>query len=159
MRVLGIDPGYARLGYGVTERDGAVSRCITYGVIETTKDLAHSERLQVVYDGVMKLISEFAPVVVSVEELLFQKNVKTALQVAEARGVILLAIKKSGLPIFEIGPKQVKMALTGDGAADKIQVQQLVQRILKLSAVPQPDDAADALAIALTAEQLWQSPW
>lgn len=158
MKVLGIDPGYARLGYGVTERNGAVSVCLDYGVMETHKDMPHAERLREVKKAVADLIKKHSPAVVGVEELLFQKNVKTALQVAEARGVILLTALEQGVDVFEIGPKQVKMAITSDGGADKVQVQQMVKHILKLNEIPQPDDAADALAIALVTEQLWRNP-
>lgn len=158
MKVLGIDPGYARLGYGVTERNGIESVCLDYGVMETHKDMSHTERLLAVKVAVEDLIKRYRPDVVGVEELLFQKNVKTAIQVAEARGVILLTAVAQNVPVFEIGPKQIKMALTSDGAADKTQVQQMVKQILKLKETPQPDDAADALAIALVTEQLWKNP-
>ena len=158
MKVLGIDPGYARLGYGITERQGAKSVCVDYGVIETVKEMPHAERLVTVRNAVRDLIGKYSPDAVGVEELLFQKNVKTALQVAEARGVILLTARDLAVPIFEIGPKQVKQGLTSDGNADKQQVQYMVKTILQLPEIPQPDDAADALAIALVTEQLWQNP-
>jgi crossover junction endodeoxyribonuclease RuvC len=158
MKVLGIDPGYARLGWGVTERKAGISNCLDYGVMETHKGMLHSERLLAVKNAVSDLINKFKPAVVGVEELLFQKNVKTALKVSEARGVILLTAVELGVPVFEIGPKQIKMGLTSDGSADKLQVQQMVKQILKLKEIPQPDDAADALAIALVTEQLWNNP-
>lgn len=158
MKVLGIDPGYARLGYGVTEKQGINSVCIDYGVFETPKEMAHADRLLNIRNHLKDLIHKYSPDVIGVEELLFQKNVKTALQVAEARGVILVTANELAISLFEVGPKQVKMGLTSDGAADKKQVQHMVKQILKLQEIPQPDDAADALAIALVTEQLWKNP-
>lgn len=146
MKVLGIDPGVARVGYGVL--DGM--RCVGYGCIETEKTTAGALRLLQIRREVAALIKTHRPDVVAVEKLFFQKNVKTAIMVAEARGVILAAAAEAGLPVAEFTPLVVKQALTGYGKAEKGQVQRMVKSLLGLREVPKPDDAADALAIAYT---------
>lgn len=153
MRILGIDPGLAIVGYGVIDSDKGVYRPIDCGVINTPKELSLPERLELIYKGMGELIDTFKPDQVAIEELFFTKNITTGITVAEARGVILLACKQSGLPMFEYTPNQIKQSLTGYGKADKKQIQFMITRLLGLKAIPKPDDAADALAIALTHAQ------
>ncbi len=153
MRILGIDPGLAIVGYGVIDSEKGVYRPVDCGVINTPKELSLPERLQLIYKGMGELIDTFKPDQVAIEELFFTKNITTGITVAEARGVILLACKQSGLPMFEYTPNQIKQSLTGYGKADKKQIQFMITRLLGLKAMPKPDDAADALAIALTHAQ------
>ena len=153
MRILGIDPGLAIVGYGVIDSEKGVYRPVDCGVINTPKELSLPERLQLIYKGMVELIDTFKPDQVAIEELFFTKNITTGITVAEARGVILLACKQSGLPMFEYTPNQIKQSLTGYGKADKKQIQFMITRLLGLKAIPKPDDAADALAIALTHAQ------
>lgn len=151
MIVLGIDPGTARLGFGVLRKEGSRLVHVAHGCLETPKTMPHPERLSVLHAALQELISAHRPGLVGVEKLFFQKNVKTAMTVSEARGVTLLALRDGGIPISEHTPMQVKMAVTGYGGADKRQVQEMVRRLLSLSTIPKPDDAADALAIAYCA--------
>jgi len=146
--VLGIDPGTAILGYGVVrgERDPAM---VAYGVVRTQAKTPPEKRLQLLYDGVSRLIAQYLPDCVAVEQLFFSKNVTTALPVMQARGVVLLAAANADLPVFEYRPIEVKQAITGYGKADKPQMQEMVRILLHLDTIPQPDDAADALAIAI----------
>lgn len=153
MRILGIDPGLAIVGYGVIDSEKGVYRPVDCGVINTPKELSLPERLELIYKGMGELIDTFKPDQVAIEELFFTKNITTGITVAEARGVILLACKQSGLPMFEYTPNQIKQSLTGYGKADKKQIQFMITRLLGLKAIPKPDDAADALAIALTHTQ------
>lgn len=163
--VLGIDPGTAIMGYGLVsyapaapdEDVGAAAwlgmsglHAEDWGVIRTPAHMPLIERLPRLYEGVMQLIRQFQPSVVSIEELFFNKNVTTAMSVGHARGVVILAAAHSGLPIAEYTPMQVKQAVVGYGRATKDQVQQMVRVLLNLDSIPQPDDAADALAIAIT---------
>lgn len=151
MIILGLDPGIARLGYGVIESDrGNNARMVAYGCIETPKELAKEKRFVMIATELAAVIAKYQPVAVGVEKLYFSKNVRTALTVGEARGVILLTIAQSGAPLVEVDPGEVKLALTGYGRADKAQMQQMIKLLLKLTAIPKPDDAADALAIAYT---------
>ncbi len=149
MVVLGIDPGYAILGYGVVETKGTALRAIDCGVIETSADMPFPERLERLYLGTRQLVETFRPDQVAFEELFFSRNVTTAIQVGAGRGVALLAAQQSGLPLYEYTPMQIKLAVTGNGHADKKQVQHMVRALLSLKAVPKPDDAADALAVAI----------
>ncbi len=149
MRVLGIDPGFDRTGWGVIEDTGGKLLYVACGCIQTSTDDSYQKRLQAVRDGIRDLIVEHAPQAVAIEQLFFQTNAKTAIKVGMARGVAVLAIADAGLPIVEPTPNQVKSGTTGQGNADKKQVQDMVVRLLKLKAVPKPDDAADALAIAI----------
>lgn len=149
MRILGIDPGFDRLGYGVVDLRGSESTWVAHGCVQTSKSDDYSFRLQQVRDGMKKAIADFHPEAVAVEQLFFQSNAKTAMKVGMARGVVLLAIADAGLPLLEITPNQVKQGIAGWGGADKKQVQEMVQRLLKLPTKPTPDDAADALAIAM----------
>lgn len=150
MIILGIDPGYAIVGWGLVEYKGNSFRPLRYGAITTEADMDFNLRLKVIYDDLREIITAFKPEAVSIEKLYFQTNQKTAIMVAEARGVILLAAEQSGLPIYEYTPLQVKTAVTGYGKAKKPQVMEMTRRLLKLPSVPKPDDTADALAIALT---------
>lgn len=151
MIVLGIDPGTARLGYGFLRKDGSKLTHLTHGCLETPKGMPQPERLSYLHDALNALIDEHRPEHVGVEKLFFQKNVKTAMTVSEARGVVLLAMQGGGMEISEFTPMQIKMAVTGYGGADKRQVQEMVKRLLLLKEIPKPDDAADALAIAYCA--------
>lgn len=149
MIILGIDPGTATTGFGLIEKEGDKTKYIKCGCVTTCAGLPMSERINRIYDDVAALIKEHRPAAVAVEELFFFKNVKTAITVAQARGAILLAIQKAGLPLGEYTPLQIKQALTGYGRADKMQMQQMVKQLLRLNKIPKPDDAADALAVAI----------
>lgn len=151
MIIVGFDPGIATLGYGVisTDKNGK-AQMIDYGIVSTPKEENLAVRLAILEEGVKQIIDKFKPDEIAIEELFFAKNVKTGIAVAHARGVILLtAIKECGR-IYEYTPLQIKQALTGYGRAEKIQIQQMVKTFLNLKSVPRPDDAADALAVALT---------
>jgi crossover junction endodeoxyribonuclease RuvC len=147
--ILGIDPGTAMLGFGVVERTGTRLRAIDYGVIKTPSNLPLPERLEAIYLALTDLIELHAPALVGVERLFFTKNVQTAFAVGQARGVVLLAAAQHDLEIREATPNEVKVATAGHGSAAKEQVQRMVQAILGLPEIPTPDDAADALAIAI----------
>ncbi len=151
MVILGIDPGYAIIGYGVIE--GETNKVIDYGAITTPKEDSMPIRLQNIYDSLEYLLNKYKPDVVAIEELFYFKNQKTVIQVAQARGVIVLACQKHCGKIYEYTPLQIKQALTGNGRAEKAQVQYMVKAILGLSAVPKPDDTADALAVAICHSQ------
>ena len=147
--IMGVDPGTAITGYGVVEQMGNRYRLLEYGVIRTSKPMDAASRLNEVFSGINRVIESFKPDQVAVEELFFNKNAKTALVVGQARGVIILAAHLKGLPVFEYTPLQVKQAVVGYGRAEKQQVQYMVKAILNLGEFPKPDDAADALAIAV----------
>jgi crossover junction endodeoxyribonuclease RuvC len=151
MLSLGIDPGTATVGYGLVQehRDGSL-QAMTYGVITTPPSAPMWERLKTIYDHLTALVSEYQPDRAAVEELFFAKNVTTAITVAQGRGVILLALANSGLSIYEYKPNEVKQAISGYGAAKKPQMQEMTRILLGLDVIPRPDDAADALAIAIT---------
>jgi len=153
MIILGIDPGLAIVGFGVLEKNRNKVDVIDYGVITTPKDDTLPIRLEKIYKGMCELIDHYKPDQVAVEELFFNTNITTGIAVAEARGVILLACINKGCKLYEYTPLQIKQALTGNGRADKHQVQFMVKAILKLNAVPKPDDAADGLAAALCHSQ------
>lgn len=150
MRILGIDPGLATMGFGVIDVVNGKSSVVDYGVILTSKNEAFPTRLAIIEKGVKELIKKFTPDEIALEELFFNNNVKTAIDVAQARGVILLTCVKDCGKLFEYTPLQIKQALTGYGRAEKKQIQQMVATFLGLKAIPKPDDAADALAVALT---------
>ena len=150
MKILGIDPGIGRTGWGVIEILGSKQKTIGYGCIETEVNSETPGRLFAIYDEVTNIIKEYHPEVMAIEELFFNKNVKTALTVGQARGVIMLAAVQNNLKISIYTPSQVKVALTGYGKAEKPQVGKMVKVLLGLSEVPKPDDTADALAIAMT---------
>ncbi|HNZ18215.1 MAG: crossover junction endodeoxyribonuclease RuvC [Candidatus Hydrogenedentes bacterium] len=149
MRVLGFDPGTATTGYGVVEGRGTRLRHIAHGVITTPAGMHFAERLRIVHDEAAALFETYAPDAVAIEKLYFARNVTTALKVAEARGVIALAAAHSHRPIGEFSPLEVKNAVVGYGKATKKQVQEMVKLLLNLDALPRPDDAADALALAI----------
>ncbi|MGE4353561.1 MAG: crossover junction endodeoxyribonuclease RuvC [Oscillospiraceae bacterium] len=149
MRVLGIDPGIATVGFGVIESSAGRQELVNCGIITTPARTSLSSRLDLIYHDVNELISTFAPQAIAVEELFFNTNITTGISVAHGRGVILLACYRSGVPVFEYTPLQVKQAVVGYGRAEKKQVIEMVRRLLKMNNAPKPDDAADALAIAL----------
>lgn len=151
MLSLGIDPGTARIGYGLVRElsDGSL-QTVDFGVITTTPDLALTERLKIIYDELLALIHKHQPDHAGVEELFFAKNAKTAITVAHGRGVILLALVAAGIPIAEYKPNMIKQSVCGYGGAPKPQMQEMVRILLGLEKIPRPDDAADALAIAIT---------
>jgi len=149
MIVLGIDPGTAATGFGVVERVGTRLRAVEFGCLETGPAATQGERLVAIHAGIAELIERHQPALVAVERIFFSRNVQTAFSVGQARGVVLLAAAQSGLPIFEYTPNEVKMAVTGYGRASKDQVQRMVQTVLGLALLPTPDDAADALAVAI----------
>jgi len=149
LRVLGIDPGTAITGYGVVEGDGDNLTVVTYGAITTPANQALPQRLQQIYRQLQALIADWQPESAAVEELFFSRNARTALAVGHARGVALLALTDAGLPIQEYKPAEIKLAVAGYGGAPKEQVQGMVQLLLELDEVPRPDDAADALAVAI----------
>jgi len=147
-RILGIDPGFARTGWGIIEDSGKIAT-IDYGCIETAKDMVYAERLLLLSKQLRKIIKQYQPELAGVEQLFFCKNVKTGIQVGEARGIIILTLAQNNLPISEFTPLQIKQSVVGHAKADKSQVQRMVRTILNLSEVPKPDDAADALAVAI----------
>jgi crossover junction endodeoxyribonuclease RuvC len=147
--ILGIDPGTAALGYGIVERTGGRLREIDHGCLSTSPDSPLGERLLAIHDLVSDLIALHEPAIVAVERLFFSRNAQTAMAVGHARGVVLLAAAEHGRPVREATPNEVKSAVTGYGAADKEQVQRMVQLVLGMATRPTPDDAADALAIAV----------
>ncbi len=150
MKIVGIDPGTARIGWGLIEGTKQHYQLVRYGCIETDKTKQAYHRLQEIYQEVLGLLQTERPDQVVVEQLFFARNVTTAIGVGQARGVILLAAAQANLPVFEYTPMQVKQAVTGHGRAEKMQVQLMIKTLLKLKEIPKPDDAADALAIALT---------
>ena len=149
MIIFGIDPGFATTGYGVIEKIGNKYKVLDYGVITTKAGIDFATRLDIMYKEIVNKFNEYSPDCVAMEELFFCKNITTGINVAHSRGVLLLAIAQSGKPFFEYTPLQVKQAITGYGKADKKQMQKMVQVLLNLDSIPKPDDAADALAIAL----------
>ena len=149
MRILGIDPGVATIGFGLIEADRASVRLIQYGVITTPAGLPLSNRLYQISQDMSQLLEQFKPHEMAVEELFFSKNITTGIAVAHGRGVILLEAERAGVPAFEYTPMQVKQAVAGYSGAEKKQVMLMTQRLLKMKKIPRPDDAADALAIAI----------
>ena len=149
MRILGIDPGYAIVGYGLIEYEKGKMRPLDYGTVETSAKLSTTERLVMIEEQMGKLLKDFAPNEIAVEELFFNTNITTGIKVAQARGVILLTCAKLGVKLFEYTPLQIKSTLTGNGTAAKTQVQFMVRQLLRLKDTPKPDDAADALAAAI----------
>lgn len=149
MTILGIDPGYAIVGYGVLNYDGVKFKIVEYGAITTDASMMMTYRLKSIYDDLNDVIERVNPDFMAIEELFFNNNQKTAINVAQARGVLLLAALNHNVEVFEYTPLQVKQAVTGYGRADKNQVQQMVKLMLNLDKVPKPDDTADAIAIAI----------
>lgn len=151
MRILGIDPGYNIVGYGVIETNGL--KVVDYGVITTPKSMSMSQRLHTIFKATCELMETFKPDEIAFEELFFNTNATTAIAVSMARGAIVVACKEYNNRLFEYTPLQIKQALTGNGRAEKKQVQFMVKNILGLNAIPKPDDAADALAVAICHSQ------
>ena len=149
MRILGIDPGVATVGFGVIDSEGGRQRMVQYGAITTPAGMPLAARLVQIGGDLEQLIRQFQPDEMSIEELFFSKNITTGIAVAHGRGVLLCAAERCGIPLFEYTPGQVKMAVTGYGKAEKRQVMDMTKRLLKLAKTPRPDDAADALALAL----------
>lgn len=153
MRILGIDPGIAIVGFGVVDKEGSQLRPVQYGSIQTEAGLPVPLRLKQIFEAMQSLLETYHPDEVSVEKLFFNKNVTTAFTVGQARGVILLASEMAGVPVYEYTPMQVKQAVTGYGGAEKKQIQEMTKLLLRLKEVPKPDDVADALGIAITHAQ------
>ena len=149
MRILGIDPGVATIGFGLVEAQRSAVRLLQYGVITTPAGLPLSVRLHQISQDMSQLLEQLKPEEAAVEELFFSKNITTGIAVAHGRGVILLELERAGVPVYEYTPMQVKQAVAGYGGADKRQVMLMTQRLLRMQSVPRPDDAADALAIAI----------
>ena len=149
MTIIGIDPGYAIVGIGAVEYRGNRFRTLEYGAITTPAGMNTVDRLKKIYDEMNMYLDKYSPDAVAIEELFFNSNQKTAINVAQARGVLLVAVRNRNIPIFEYTPLQVKQSVTGYGRADKGQIQQMVKMLLGLNVIPKPDDAADALAIAI----------
>lgn len=149
MKIIGIDPGYAIVGYGVVDYKNMSFTTLDYGAILTEAGMPFNKRLVKIYDEFTELLIKHKPEAVSVEKLFFTTNQKTAIDVAQARGLILLAAEQQNIPVFEYTPLQVKQAVVGYGKAQKAQVMDMTKRLLKLKEVPKPDDTADALAIAI----------
>ena len=149
MRILGIDPGIAIVGFGLIESDRGTMRMLQYGAVTTEAGLPLATRLVQIEDDMRALIRQLQPDEIAIEELFFSKNITTGIAVAHGRGVVLCTAERLGIPIFEYTPMQVKQAVVGYGLAEKRQVMDMTKRLLKLKAVPKPDDAADALAIAI----------
>ena len=149
MRILGIDPGIAIVGFGLIESDRGAMRMLQYGAVTTEAGLPLATRLVQIEDDMRALIQQLRPDEIAIEELFFSKNITTGIAVAHGRGVVLCTVERLGVPIFEYTPMQVKQAVVGYGLAEKRQVMDMTKRLLKLKAVPKPDDAADALAIAI----------
>ena len=149
MRILGIDPGYGITGFGVIEAQRGKQSLVSCGAITTPAGMDFSVRLEMIYNDMVSLLEQAKPDAVAIEELFFGHNVTTAIGVAQSRGVILLAIRQANLPVYQYKPMQVKQAVVGYGNATKHQVQDMTKRLLHLEKLPKPDDAADAIAIAL----------
>lgn len=149
MIITGIDPGLARLGYGVIRVDRGTVTPVCYGCIETPAGTLPAERLLEIYTNLQSIFDRFPPDAIAMEKLFFSKNITSAMGVSEVRGVVLLAAEQRKIPVTEYTPNQVKQAITGSGRADKVQMQQMIKRLLRLDEIPKPDDAADGLSIAL----------
>lgn len=148
--ILGIDPGYGRLGYALITGPSHTPRLLFASCVETSSATPHAERLLTIAEALERVIEKYCPGTVAMEQLFFSTNQKTAMRVAEVRGIVLLLAARNKLPVFECTPLEVKMALTGYGAAPKTQVQEMVKLLLRLPEIPKPDDVADAIAVALT---------
>lgn len=149
MVIFGIDPGYAIVGCGIIRYEHNTFTLMGYGAVTTDKDMPFNKRLEKIYNDITELINKFKPDAISIERLYFNTNQKTAIDVAQARGVIVLAAEQSGVPIYEYTPLQVKQSIVGYGRAEKQQVQEMTRMFLHLDKIPKPDDAADALALAI----------
>lgn len=149
MRILGIDPGLAIVGYGIVDYDGSKMSVVDYGVITTPAKTSYAKRIKQIYDAMQLLLERYQIEEAAIEELFFNQNITTAMTVAQARGAIVLSIMNNQLPLYEYTPLEVKQSVCGYGRADKRQVQEMVKRLLRLKELPKPDDASDALAIAI----------
>jgi crossover junction endodeoxyribonuclease RuvC len=149
MIILGIDPGTASTGYGVIKKSKTLE-CLGYNVIHTSPKMNPGDRLKIINNELSKIIKEYKPDILAIENIYFFRNLKTAMPVSQAKGVVLLTAAKKNLPVWEFSPPQIKLAVTGNGRADKKEVQRKIKEILKLKEIPKPDDAADALAVAVT---------
>lgn len=149
MKILGIDPGFATIGFGLVSSERGSHQMLRYGTITTPPELEFPARLEMIYDDTSELLAALKPDAAAVEELFWGHNVTTGIQVSHGRGVILLALAKAKVPIYEYTPMQVKQAVVGYGKAEKRQVMDMTRRLLKMREIPRPDDAADALALAL----------
>ena len=149
MIILGIDPGLERLGYGIIKKENNKLTAIAYGIIHTTKEDSEIKRLHIIGKDIQTIIDQYKPDAACIEELFFCKNVTNGLSVSQARGIVIYMLEDRKIPIYQFKPVQIKQAVTSFGQADKKQVQQMVQIILKLDKLPEPDDAADALAAAI----------
>ncbi len=158
MIILGIDPGYATIGYGVVEFTGNRYRSLEHGAIVTPANADFNKRLLIIYDRLSDIVEKYKPNSASVEKLFFQNNQKTAINVAQARGVISLCLAKNNIEMFEYTPLQVKSALTGYGKAEKYQLMEMTKRLLGLKELPKPDDVADALALAICHGRIYRRP-
>lgn len=149
MIIIGIDPGLATVGFGVIRKEEDIITPVSYGCIRTSAEKQTPERLLEIYEEVNELFVKYSPSAVAVERLFFNNNVTNAMSVSEARGVILLAAQQNNIPVYEYTPNRIKQSITGSGRADKKQMQEMIKRLLNLDELPQPDDAADGLSIAL----------
>lgn len=149
MLILGIDPGYAIIGYGLVNYDNIHFKPVEFGAVTTKAKTPFTDRLQKIFNGITEIIEKYKPDALSIEKLYFNTNSTTAIDVAQARGVIVLAARLNNIPVYEYTPLQVKQAVTGYGRAEKRQVMEMVRQLLKLNEVPKPDDTADALALAI----------
>ena len=149
MIILGIDPGYAIVGYGVIEYKNNHFTVLTYGAVTTAAGMPFNERLEHIYNGITEVIEKYKPVSLSIEKLFYNSNAKTVIDVSQARGVLILAAQKQRLSVCEYTPLQVKQSVVGYGRAEKKQVQEMTRILLNLEKIPKPDDAADALALAI----------
>lgn len=157
MKILGIDPGIGICGFGLIEASGrAGAKALDFGAVTTEVDAPLPSRLKELYDSLCEVFEQTKPEMVAVEKLFFSKNITTGIAVAEARGIVLLVAEQRGLPVYEYSPNEIKKALTGYGAAAKGQIQEMVRMHLSLEKKPKPDDAADALAVAITCSFLYQ---
>ena len=158
MKILGIDPGIGRCGFGLIETStSTTSKALDYGIVTTTVDAPLPSRLKELYDSLNEVFDQTKPEIVAVEKLFFSKNITTGIAVAEARGIVLLIAEQKGLTTYEYSPNEIKKALTGYGSASKSQMQEMVRLHLNLDQKPKPDDAADALAAAITCSFLYRS--
>jgi crossover junction endodeoxyribonuclease RuvC len=149
LRIIGIDPGYAIIGYGIVDYNASKFSIVNYGAVTTKAKTPFASRLEIIFNDISQLLDTFKPDAVSLEKLYFNTNTTTAIDVAQARGVILLAAQLHGIKVFEYTPLQVKQSVTGYGRAEKFQIMEMTRRLLNLEKIPKPDDTADALALAV----------
>jgi crossover junction endodeoxyribonuclease RuvC len=154
--ILGVDPGLSEVGFGVLKVEGREIECVDYGIIKTKPGPSFVERLTTIKNDLLELISPYSIAAAGVEELFFVKNVTNGIKVAQARGVIVQSLHEQGILVHNFKPREIKQSVAGHAAADKLQVQEMVKRILKLKTLPKPHDAADALAVALCMVEVWK---